>query len=194
MNAIILNFLLVNVLPSTLFLFLFALVAILGVARWLRTLLVLALVALALRILGVVILQALMRGDTLGLAFVSMPMVSNFMISVSISIATVATFLALVLASRGRSWGWFVAILLAAIIGALGANFAFSIYGLRVFFGTVSEVQQVSQIYLDPWYAVVANVIASLNILALLLYALFGPNETTNAAPAASMADDVTLP
>lgn len=184
MNAIILNFLLVNVLPSTLFLLLIALVAILGVARWLRTLLVLALVALALRILGVVILQALMRGDTLGLAFVSMPMVSNFMISVSISIATVATILALVLASRGRSWGWFVAILLAAIIGALGANFAFSIYGLRVFLGTVSGAQQVSQIYLNPWYIVVANVIAGLNILAVLLYALLGQQETAVAPDA----------
>ncbi|HEU4783717.1 MAG TPA: hypothetical protein VFS83_10285, partial [Ktedonobacterales bacterium] len=100
------------------------------------------------------------------------------MISVSISIATVATLVALVLVARARRWYWFAAILLAAIISALGANFAFSIYGLRVFLETDSGVQLVSQIYLDPWYIVVSNVIAGLNIVAILLYALLGQRET----------------
>ncbi|HEY1387950.1 MAG TPA: hypothetical protein VGF38_05350 [Ktedonobacterales bacterium] len=193
MNEIMQNFLLGTVLPSTLFILLIALVAILGVARWPRTLLALALVALALRVLGIVIIRFLLVGEAPSLPIPVIEfllVISSPIINLSVSVTTVGVFLALVLAARVRNWGWFTAILLAAIIGAIGANFAFSIYGLRVFFG----VQQVSQIYLNLWYIVVVNVIAGLNILTLLLYALLGPKETTNATPAASMPDDPTLP
>ena len=106
-------------------------------------------------------------------------MISSPIINLSSSVTTVGVFLALILAARARSWYWFAAILLAAIISAFGANFAFSIYGLCVFLETDSGVQLVSQIYLDPWYIVVSNVIAGLNILAILLYALVAQKATT---------------
>ena len=62
MNQAMQTFLLGTVLPSILFILLIALVAVLGVARWPRTLLALALVALALRILGIVITRLLLGG------------------------------------------------------------------------------------------------------------------------------------
>ena len=193
MNQIMQNFLLGTVLPSTLFILLVALVAILGAARWRRTLLVLALVALALRLLGILIAHFLLGGME---RFLPVG-VSEFLlvigsptINLSISVTTVGVFLALVLAAQARSWGWFTSILLAAIISALAANFAFSLYGLLVF----APTSQAYQIYLQPTYIIITNVIAGLNILAILLYALVGPTATTSATPAASMADETTLP
>lgn len=127
MNQIAQSFWLASVLPSTLFILLIALVAVLGVARWPRTL------------------------------------------------------LALVLAARSRNWGWFSVILLAAIISALAANFAFSLYGLLVF----ASSSQAYQTYLQPPYIIITSVIASLNILAILLYALLGQRETAVVPDAA---------
>jgi hypothetical protein len=187
MNQVMQSFLLGNVLPSSLFILLIALVAILEAARWPRTLLVLALVALTLRVLGIVITRILLvsvAGSLPTSVSQFLLVISSHIINLSISVTTVGVFLALILATRVRSWYWFAAILLAAIFGALGANFAFSIYGLRVFLGTDSGVQLVSQIYLDPWYIVVSNVIAGLGILMILLYALLGQRQTA-VAPAA---------
>ncbi|HEY7339495.1 MAG TPA: hypothetical protein VH591_01330 [Ktedonobacterales bacterium] len=187
MNQVMQSFLLGAVLPSTLFILLIALVAILEAARWPRALLVLALVALALRVLGIVITRILLVSvaSSLPVSVIEFLLViSSPIINVSISVTTVGVFLALILAARARRWYWFAAILLAAIISAFGVNFAFSIYGLRVFAGTVFGEQQVSQIYLDPWYIVVSNVIAGLSILAILLYALLGQRKTAVAPDA----------
>ena len=60
MSQIMQSFLMVTVLPSSLFILLIALVAILDAARWPRALLVLALVALVLRVLGIVITRILL--------------------------------------------------------------------------------------------------------------------------------------
>ena len=193
MSQIMQSFWLASVLPGTLFILLIALVAVLGVARWQRTLLVLALVALALRVLGIVSTHFLLGGVERVLPL----QVSEFLlligipiINLSVSVTTVGVFLALVLAARARGWGWFTVILLAAIVSALAANFAFSLYGLLVFGGT----PQALQTYLQPPYIIITNVLAGLNILAILLYALLGPKEATSAMPAASMSDDTTLP
>src|SRR5689334_8475712 len=115
MNQIMQNFLLGTVLPSTLFILLIALVAVRGVARWPRTLLVLALVALALRLLGIVITRFLLVG-----AAPSIPIrviefllvISSPIINLSISVTSVGVILALMLAARVPSWGWFTVILL----------------------------------------------------------------------------------
>ena len=183
MSQIMQNFLIGTVLPSILFILLIALVAVLGVARWPRTLLALALVALALRLLGIVIAHFLLGG----MERVLPTRVSEFLlligspiINLSISVTTVGVFLALVLSARVRSWGWFSVILLAVIVSAFAANFAYSLYGLLVFVGT----PQAYQIYLQPPYIIITNVIASLNIFALLLYALLGQRETAVASDA----------
>jgi hypothetical protein len=196
MNQIMQNFLLGTVLPSTVFILLIALVAVRCVARWPRTLLVLALVALALRLLGIVITRFLLVG-----AAPSIPIrviefllvISSPIINLSISVTSVGVILALMLAARVPSWGWFTVILLAAIISTLATSFAFSIYGLLVFVGS----SQANQAYLQPPYIIITNVLASLNILAILLYALVGLKGATAIAPVASTAsasDHPTLP
>ncbi|HEX5439761.1 MAG TPA: hypothetical protein VFW76_02680 [Ktedonobacterales bacterium] len=196
MNEIMQNFLIGTVLPGMVFPLLIALVAILGVARWPRTLLVLALVALALRGLGIASAHFLL-GD---MEHVLPIPVSEFLlvigspiINLSISVTTVGVFLALVLAARARTWGWFSVIVLTAIISALAANFAFSLYGLLVFVPS----SQAYQTNLQPPYIIITNALASLNILAIVLYALLGQRETaitTTRASTASMSDDPTLP
>lgn len=177
MSQIMQNFWLASVLPGIVFPLLIALVAVLGVARWPRTLLALALVALALRILGIVATHFLLGGIE---RVLPIP-VSEFLlvigsptINLSISVTTVGAFLALALAARARSWGWLTVILLAAIISSLAANFAFSLYGLLVF----APSPQAYQAYLQPPYVIITNVIAGLNILVILLYALLGQRNT----------------
>ncbi len=195
MNQIMQSFLFATVLPGIVFPLLIALVAVLGIARWPRTLLVLALVALAFRLLGIVITHFLLGG----LERVLPLRVSEFLlvigspiINLSIIVTTVGVFLALVLAARARSWGWFAVILSAVIVSALASSFAFSLYGLLVF----TPTSQAYQIYLQPPYIIITNVIAGLNILALLLYALLGPQTlpAASAVPAASISDETTLP
>jgi len=183
MNSLLQNFLLATVLPDIVFPLLIALVAILGLARWPRALLVLGLVALVLRFLGIVMTHFLLGGMERVLPL----QVSEFLlvigspvINLSISVTTVGGFLALILAARARSWYWFAAILLATIVSALASNFAFSVYGLLVFTGTPPAYQT----YLEPSYIIITNVIAALNIVAILLYALVGPKTTTAVAPA----------
>jgi len=180
MSQIMQNFWLASVLPGIVFPLLIALVAVLGVARWPRTLLVLALVALALRLLGVVVTHFLLGGvERILPVRVSefLLLIGSPIINLSISVTTVGVFLALVLAARARSWGWFSVILLATIISALAANFAFSLYGLLVF----APSSQAYQTYLQPPYIIITNVIASLNILAIVLYAFLGQRNTSVA-------------
>ncbi len=62
MSQIMQTFWLATVLPDIVFPLLIALVAILGIARWPRTLLVLALVALVLRFLGILMTHFLLGG------------------------------------------------------------------------------------------------------------------------------------
>lgn len=181
MSQIMQNFWLASVLPGIVFPLLIALVAVLGVARWPRTLLVLALVALALRLLGIVISHFLLGG----IEHVLPLPVSEFLlvigspiVNLSISVTTVGVFLALALAARARSWAWLTVILLAAIISSLAGNFAFSLYGLLVF----APSSQAYQTYLQPPYVIVTNVIAGLNILVILLFALLGQRETSIVA------------
>ena len=68
-------------------------------------------------------------------------------------------------------------ILLAVIVSAFATNFAYSLYGLLVFVGT----PQAYQTYLQPPYIIITNVIASLNILAIVLYAFLGQRNTSVA-------------
>ncbi len=196
MNPLVQNFLLASLLPSTVFILLIGLVALLGIARWRRTLLVLALVALALRVLGIVLIYMPYWGvaHTLPIPVIELLLTSGSpMVNLSINVTTVGIFLALVLAARGRLWGWFAAILLAATIGSGAVNFAFSYYGLLVFLGTPRAMQ----LYAQPSYVIITNVIAGLNIVVMLLYALLSPRTTAampTAVSTASMSDDVTLP
>ena len=178
MNPLVQNFLLSSVVPAILFLLLMALVAILGVTRWRPTLLALALAALAPRLLGVAILHQALSREPFFFSAVFLQAIGNLMVNLSISTTTVGVFLALVLAARAHSWGWFSVILLAAILSTLTANFAFSMYGLLVF-----DPAHARQTYLEPGYFIFSNIIAGLDILVILLFALLGPQTTAAVAP-----------
>ena len=196
MNSLLPNFLLVNVLPSLVVPLLIALVAILGIARWRRTLLILALVELICLVVGLLTLRIFVLGAVLGVArpFSARPfaLVQTFgtpLIAISLSTTTIGLFLALTLVARSRRWGWFVALLLAAIISALAAEVAFSSYPLTVLLGypTAHALQTLA----DPLYTIITSNLVALSMLVHLLYAIFGPREP-HAAPA--ITDDATLP
>src|SRR6185437_4895828 len=100
MNQIMQSFLLSTVLPSSLFILLIALVAILEAAHWPRALLVLALVALTLRVLGIVITRILLvsvAGSLPTSVSQFLLEISSPIINLSISVTTVGVFLALIL-------------------------------------------------------------------------------------------------
>jgi hypothetical protein len=201
MNPLLQNYLLASVLPSVVVPLLIALVAILGVARWRRTLLVLALVELIFLVLGAVALRTFTFGavSTLPVRVLEfLQEVGTPLIVMSVSIATVGLFLALTLAARARRWGWFVALLLAAIISVLAAGFSFSPVPLIALFGY--DTAQALRALSEPLYIIVSNGLAALTMLVQLLYAIFGPRdaqetqETGAPATAPASASDVTLP
>lgn len=200
MNSLLLSILLGSVLPSLVVPLLIALVAILGVARWRRTLLVLALVELIFLALGVLALRIFTFGAVSTLpvgVFEFLQEVGTPLVIMSVSSATIGLFLALTLAARARRWGWFVALLLAAIVSALATEFAISpLPPLIALFGY--DTAQALRALSEPLYAIVSNGLAALTMLVQLLYAIFGPRDAQEMrfAPAvtSASASDVTLP
>jgi hypothetical protein len=198
-NSLLLSILLGSVLPSLVVPLLIALVAILGVARWRRTLLVLALVELIFLALGVLALRIFTFGAVSTLpvgVFEFLQEVGTPLVIMSVSSATIGLFLALTLAARARRWGWFVALLLAAIVSALATEFAISPLPLIALFGY--DTAQALRALSEPLYAIVSNGLAALTMLVQLLYAIFGPRDAQEMrfAPAvtSASASDVTLP
>jgi hypothetical protein len=198
-NSLLLSILLGSVLPSLVGPLLIALVAILGVARWRRTLLVLALVELIFLALGVLALRIFTFGAVSTLpvgVFEFLQEVGTPLVIMSVSSATIGLFLALTLAARARRWGWFVALLLAAIVSALATEFAISPLPLIALFGY--DTAQALRALSEPLYAIVSNGLAALTMLVQLLYAIFGPRDAQEMrfAPAvtSASASDVTLP
>lgn len=199
MNSLLLRILLGSVLPSLVVPLLIALVAILGVARWRRTLLVLALVELIFLALGVLALRIFTVGAVSTLpvgVFEFLQEVGTPLVIMSVSSATIGLFLALTLAARARRWGWFVALLLAAVVSALATEFAISPLPLIALFGY--DTAQALRALSEPLYAIVSNGLAALTMLVQLLYAIFGPRDAQEMrfAPAvtSASASDVTLP
>lgn len=199
MNSLLLSILLGSVLPSLVVPLLIALVAILGVARWRRTLLVLALVELIFLALGVLALRIFTFGAVSTLpvgVFEFLQEVGTPLVIMSVSSATIGLFLALTLAARARRWGWFVALLLAAVVSALATEFAISPLPLIALFGY--DTAQALRALSEPLYAIVSNGLAALTMLVQLLYAIFGPRDAQEMrfAPAvtSASASDVTLP
>ena len=198
MTSLLQNFLLGSVLPSLVVPLLIALVAILGVARWRRALLVLALVELIFLVLGVLALRIFAFGAVSTLpvrVFEFLQGVGTPLVAISVSSATIGLFLALTLAARARRWGWFVALLVAAIISVLASGFAFSPVPLIALFGY--DTAQALHVFAEPLYTIVSNGLAALTMVAQLLYAIFGPRdmqETGSPAIASASASDVTLP
>jgi hypothetical protein len=198
-NSLLLSILLGSVLPSLVVPLLIALVAILGVARWRRTLLVLALVELIFLALGVLALRIFTFGAVSTLpvgVFEFLQEVGTPLVIMSVSSATIGLFLALTLAARARRWGWFVALLLAAIVSALATEFAISPLPLIALFGY--DTAQALRALSEPLYAIVSNGLAALTMLVQLLYAIFGPRDAQEMrfAPAvtSASASGVTLP
>ncbi len=199
MNSLLLSILLGSVLPSLVVPLLIALVAILGVARWRRTLLVLALVELIFLALGVLALRIFTFGAVSTLpvgVFEFLQEVGTPLVIMSVSSATIGLFLALTLAARARRWGWFVALLLAAVVSALATEFAISPLPLIALLGY--DTAQALHALSEPLYAIVSNGLAALTMHVQLLYAIFGPRDAQEMrfAPAvtSASASDVTLP
>ena len=92
---------------------------------------------------------------------------------------------------RARSWGWFGALLLAAIISGLAYAFAFSFYGLIALVGL--DPLRAHHLFGEPLYVIVTNSLAGLTMFAQLLYALCGPGESLGAPVAPVSANDATL-
>ena len=121
-----------------------------------------------------------------------MPIIGYSLIFCGVICGEVGAFLALVLAARARQWGWFAALLILALIGMLAAQFAFSYYPLFVFVG----LDRAQTLFTAPLYAIITTILASLAMVAQLLYALIGPREAAQSPASATLAssDDVTLP
>jgi hypothetical protein len=148
-----------------------ALVAVLGSARWLRTILVLAITALLLLVAGVVALRApwLRVGDVSSMStFVYMQAFAISAINCSGIISGVGVILALFLTARTRQWTWFTVLLVAAAISTVAGMFVSSFAGIYTFIGFT----QAQTLFTTPVYAIITTLLASLRIVAMLVYAL----------------------
>jgi hypothetical protein len=188
----------VSLIPTVLFPLLIILAAGLGISRWRRLLLVLSLIALVLLAFGAFFLRTILDvrlSNRIPDSIINLfqPLATPAIIYSSL-VGHVGAFLALVLAARARSWGWFSALAVTTIISALAMLVAFNSYGLEIFNGS----EQALSLYLSPLYGVISAVIVGLVLIAQVVYALFGPRdpEETRAAPAnmPANATDVTLP
>lgn len=172
------NYVLLSVVPSILLSLLIALVAILGITRWRRTVLALAIIALLLMIVGALALRTpFLRsaGFQSQFAFTYLSTIAGSMIDCAFVIGEVGIFLTLVLSARSRLWGWFTALLITAVISMLAAQFAFSSFPLYIFVG----VERAQELFTAPLYAIITNILAGLAMVAQLLYALIDPKTTT---------------
>lgn len=189
-------YLLEDILPSILFPLLIALVAVLGIARWRRAIVILASIALLFLVLGVLTLRVhLLSADSFGLQFVNiflLPTIATSVILSGLIIGTVGIFLALVLAARSRHWGWFTTLLIAAVISTLAGPFATSYLAFYIFFG----LERAQTLFSAPLYAIITTILAGLTMVAQLLYALIGPRKAAQSPASATLASstDVTLP
>ncbi|HEX5158873.1 MAG TPA: hypothetical protein VFW17_16805 [Ktedonobacterales bacterium] len=172
------NYVLLSVVPSILLSLLIALVAILGITRWRRTVLALAIIALLLMIVGALALRIPFlhsAGFQSQFAFTYLPTIAGSMIDCAFVIGEVGIFLTLVLSARSRLWGWFTALLITAVISMLAAQFAFSSFPLYIFVG----IERAQELFTAPLYAIITNILAGLAMVAQLLYALIDPKTTT---------------
>ena len=203
------EYLLLNLLPAVLTLLLIGLAAGLGIVRWRWTLLVYALIALALYLFSAVvfyIVNVTMFTERLGLAGPGLPDASTMdMIThlqqyslltalYSVRFWIVSAFLAIVLAGRARQWTWFTVLLLTAVVSAIAVQFALDLRGIGIF---IKDGRQALEMFSSPLYTIVVNALAMLTLVAQVLYATLAARTTVTAAPkapTASMADDPTLP
>ncbi len=203
------EYLLLNLLPAVLTLLLVGLAAGLGIVRWRWTLLVYALIALALYLFSAVvfyIVNVTMFTERLGLAGPGLPDASKMdMIThlqqyslltalYSVRFWIVSAFLAIVLAGRARQWTWFTVLLLTAVVSAIAVQFALDLRGIGIF---IKDGRQTLEMFSSPLYTIVVNALAMLTLVAQVLYATLAARTTVTAAPkapTASMADDPTLP
>jgi hypothetical protein len=198
------EYLLLTLLPAVLTLLLIGLAAGLGTVRWRWTLLVYALIALALYLFSAVvfyIVNVTMFNVRLGLPDAStMDMITHLQqyslaaALYSVRFGIVSAFLALALAGRARQWSWFAILLLVAVVSAIAVQFALDLRGIGIF---INDGRRALETFSSPLYTIVVNALAMLTLVAQALYAIFAARTTPAAAPkaqAASIADDVTLP
>ncbi|HEU4783716.1 MAG TPA: hypothetical protein VFS83_10280 [Ktedonobacterales bacterium] len=198
------EYLLLTLLPAVLTLLLIGLAAGLRTGRWRWTLLIYALIALALYLFSAVvfyIVNVSMFSVRLGLPDAStadmithLGQYSVLAAIYSVRFGIVSAFLALVLAGRARQWSWFTIILLAAVVSAIAVQFALDLRGIGIF---IKDGRRTLEIFSSPLYTIVVNALAMLTLIAQILYATFAARTTATAAPkasTASMSDDPTLP
>ena len=181
------NFLLVSVLPNILFPLLVALVAALGVNRWRRTLLWFSISGLILFIVSVLLLRppVVSVGIRLfGSLIEFLYVIASPSVTTCFILGEIGGFMAIVLAARSRSWGWFTILLVTALITAVGGLFAFSPYALTIF----GAANQARDTFYTPLYAIITGVPTGLSLLTQLLYAFFGPRDSAPSAAATEAA------
>src|SRR5690349_4098801 len=133
---------LLTLLPAVLTLLLIGLAAGLGIVRWRWTLLVYALIALALYLFSAVvfyIVNVTMLNVRLGLPdaatsdlITHLQQYSLLTAIYSIRFGIVSAFLALALAGRARQWSWFTILLLSAVVSAIAVQFALDLRGIGI--------------------------------------------------------------
>jgi len=198
------EYLLLTLLPAVLTLLLIGLAAGLGIARWRWTLLVYALIALALYLFSAVvfyIVNVTMFTVRLGLPdatttemITHLQQYSVLAAIYSVRFGIVSAFLALALAGRARQWSWFTILLLAAVVSAIAVQFALDLRGIGIF---ITDGRRALETFSSPLYTIVVNALVLLTLIAQALYAIFAARTTAATAPkasTASMSDDPTLP
>lgn len=171
--------LLTTVLSAVLVPVLAAIVAIIGLARARKTVLVLAIVGLLLYLIteiGVRLIESAVRvGVPYGLVNAAITL-SPIAIQVASQAGIVGGILALIRTAQIRRWSWFGTLLAAMLITALG--------GLLLNTYVITQVlgnERAFDLLGANAYLIGANALFCVSFVAQILYGVFGPDESASA-------------
>lgn len=186
---------LAQLLPAILFTVVAIVVAAVGIMRWRPTVATLAIVSLALLVVGSILYRNPILDAT---APQPTPLATDTGSSTaqimglsaqhsSIILGSLCAFFALIVAARGRQFGWFAGIAVASIISGLA--------GLLLLMPTLvfdfTSQEQAQSIITTSNVPLIAAVLAGFVALVELLYALIGQ---TVAGVTLTTNDDITMP
>ena len=171
--------LLTTILSAVLVPILVAVVAIIGLARARKTILVFAIVGLLLYVLTEIGVRSIESGSRVGIPYalvIGAITLSPIAIKIASQLGIVGGILALIHSVHVKRWDWFSALLVAALVTAVGGLLLNSFVIMQVL-GSARAFELLG----TNAYIILANALYCVSFIAQILYGVFGPAEPASA-------------
>ena len=165
-----------------------AIVAIIGLNRAKKTVLVLAIIGLVFFLSAEFGLRLAESGLTETTSPGTVHLISVFLqfgtlaVVIGSQAGSVGGFLALIRTAQTRHWGWFAGILVALIVSAIGG-----ILQNTFVISQFTSTQRAIELLQAPGYVIVTTAIFSVTFIVQILYGIFGSDTPANATSSGAM-------